>query len=256
MKFKFIRRLLAISIMLCVLFFNTFNSKAYYSSKPLLVEISTQWCFACKMLKPTIEELARQYNGRVEFILLDATNDETIEQAKRIAENYGIRDYFDSHRNAFPTVGVFSNSGSLEKFILGANGKEAYVQVLDSLLGGSTIATNSEPVRPQEPQFPEITGKRPDEPNFIDRPVEPNFLDRPAEPVLAGRPPELSFWNIGQTIPAYAYNSYIILPKCSSNNNIICNASFSGVTNGNNNGTNIKVFNPSTGTRDVKGLHF
>ena len=235
------------AILIGSLFLNFFvyklPAKSYSSDKPLFVEISTQWCFACKMLKPTIEELKKQYNGQVEFVLLDATSEDTIQRAVQTASDYSISDFFNSHRNAFPTVGILSPSGEVQKIIVGANDKKAYVVVLDNLLGGTQIA-DSGPSPQGEPEPPEIA---------TNRPVEPNLSDRPNEAVNSGRPQELSFWLAGQPIPYSAYFQYLVLPKCTGGQ-VICNNYPSLQTQAQNtNGPIFKPFDPNA-TRNEKGF--
>ena len=224
------------------------NGHAYYGGRPLFVEISTSWCFACKILKPTIEELKNQYGSEVEFVLLDATNEATIKQAEQIAYTYGIEEFFKNNRYAFPTVAIFSSSGILEKIILGANKKEAYVAVLDKLTGDVQIAENK-PSRPEEPDFEEIKGGRPDKVESSTRPDEPKFLERPLAISSSGRPPELTFWVAGGPIPLYAYYQFFVLPECSGNNNIICSSQIDF-------SDDKPVFKPWTpfATRDEKGF--
>lgn len=245
------RRLLVTLISLGILFFYNTSPKAnaYYGSKPLFVEISTSWCFACKILKPTIEELKNEYGGEVEFILLDATNEETIKQAEQIAYNYGILEFFKNNRNAFPTVAIFSNDGRLEKIILGASKKETYITILDKLLGDDVQIAEHKPSRPEEPDYDEIKGDRPPEKLSGTRPDEPKFLDRPLEIVSSGRPPELTFWIVGEPIPWYAYYQYFVLPQCSGNSNIICSSQIDFQDDK-------PVFKPWTpfATRDEKGF--
>lgn len=196
---------------------------SYFSDRPLLIEISTDWCYACKLLKPTIEELKSEYSGNVEFLFLNASNEDTVKEAQGLADDYGVLDIFDKNRNAFPTVVILNPDGDVEKVILGANSKEAYKQALDNLVAGDfKIAEENEPTRPEEAVSVEIEGGRPEEPALTDRPNEPNLLDRPLEIVSDGRPPELTFWQVGQPIPYYAYYQFLVLPKCSSNNPIVC----------------------------------
>lgn len=246
------------------------NSHAqFYSAKPLFVEISTEWCGACKILKPTIEDLKREYGGLVNFVTLDATSDETLTDANRIAASLGISDFFNNNKNAFPRIGVFcSNSFSPDHNLLGARGKQEYKTILDEIVykGACNIESNadeetasSEENRPDEADFTEISGNRPEEPTYPeilgDRPSEPILSGRPDEPTLSGRPNELSFWQVGEPIPLYAYFQFVRLPECTGGT-ILC-------ANHNAQGGNIqaipstepifKPFNPNA-TRNEKEL--
>ena len=104
MKISNIKVILIIKtlILVCALFFHSLDSQAmdpgYDGDKPLFVTITTDWCFACKYLEPTIEELKRQYSGQITFIKLDASSEQSIAQAQLIAQSYGISEFFNSNR--------------------------------------------------------------------------------------------------------------------------------------------------------------
>lgn len=231
--------------------FGLVNSSYSSQGKPLLVEVSTSWCFACKLLKPTIEQLKSEYGSQVEFVLLDASNEETIKGAQLIAEEYGITDFFNKNKNAFPTVSIISPLGNVEKIILGAHDKIAYSEVLNNLLGITPIASNEKNEKEEESN-PE---GRPETPVISERPPLPNILDRSLETLSSGRPPELTFWSVGQQIPTSAYFNYLVLPKCSANNNILC-SNITTPFNKAQDKQDVPVFKPWTAnaTRDEKGL--
>lgn len=233
------------------------NSSYSSQGKPLLVEISTNWCFACKLLKPTIEGLINEYSSEVEFVLLDLSNEETTKNAQQVAQNYGISNFFNSHRNIFPTVGILRSDGAVEKVIVGANSKEAYSITLNNLLRKTEIANNeSTKDNTNTEEINNITSGRPDPINPQPRPDTPNFLDRPLEIISSGRPPEITFWSIGQSIPVSAYFNYLVLPKCSANNNVLCNnIPIPSQTQTKQDGPIFKPWTPNS-TRDEKGLHF
>lgn len=227
--------------------FGLVNSSYSSQGKPLLVEVSTSWCFACKLLKPTIEQLKSEYGSQVEFILLDASNEETSKFAAQIAEEYGITDFFNKNKNAFPTVGIISPGGNVEKIILGAHDKITYSEVLNNLLGITSVVSNE--------KAQDIPEERPETPIISERPPLANILDRPLEIISSGRPPELTFWSVGQQMPTSAYFNYLVLPKCSANNNVLC-SNITTPFNKAQDKQDIPVFKPWTAnaTRDEKGL--
>lgn len=231
------------------------NCFAESLTNPIFVEISTQWCGACKILKPTIEELKKEYAGKVTFLLLDATSETSLIEASKIAQVYGISEFFNNNKNAFPRVGIFcSNSSIPDNNILGAYPKESYTTPLNEILNRTscnlhtnntqTETADSGQTRPPQPNYPEIIGERPS---------EPSFSDRPALPVISERPEELSFWQIGQTIPLYAYFQYFKFPECTGNQNIVC-ANYSNEKN--TIPDNKPTFTPwdSNATRNEKGF--
>ncbi len=48
-----------------------FDSTVAASAQPVLVDFWASWCAPCKMLKPVIDELATEYEGRVKIAELD-----------------------------------------------------------------------------------------------------------------------------------------------------------------------------------------
>ena len=240
-KFK-----LVLSITLTFLFTN-FLAPAFskYSSKPLFIEISTQWCGACKVLKPTLEELKREYGSEVTFITLDATNEETLKEADKIAEGLGITDFFNNSKNAFPRIGIFcSSSNSPDHNLLGARGKEEYTNILNELIYGrnacSLPESNYDKIADSEQQ----------------RPKEIVTNERPELIVNSGRPDELSFWRVGEQIPISAYFQFVRLPKCEGNALVCANYSSNSPNsskNKNEDGSSFKPWDPNA-TRNEKGF--
>ena len=223
--------------------------------------ISTDWCYACKILHPIIEELETQHSGQVTFLHLDASNEGAVNTSRLIAAQYGLEAYFDANRNVFPKVGILCPGSTIpEKVIIGASPKGVYIDAINSFildpnkicsLNGRPAETANDPNRPKEPEIPEIAGGRPD---------VPNISDRPNEVISSGRPNELSFWRIGQTIPLYAYYQYLLISKCSANNNVLCsnnNISIDIQDVKNNSGptSGWKPYDPNA-TRNEKGYHF
>ena len=248
-------------ILLVVLFFQTFNAQAF--AQFYFVTVSTQWCFACKMLKPIIEELKNEYGNQITFIDLDPTSDESLAESMKVAEEYGIGQFFNLNRNAFPTVGILCPGSPIpEKVIVGANPKQVYEDILNKLLLSDPSICSSD-------GRPGIAVKGPDRPDGSEpaqgsRPQEATFsLDRPVEIGGSGRPQELSFWSVGQQIPLYAYLQYLVLPKCSGSSNILCSNGVSGgikqTTDSSQpqDGGSAPVFKPydPNYTRNEKGFH-
>ena len=108
-----------------------------HENDPVLFAIITaeDWCATCQKLKPVVEELEYEYYGRVEFVKLDASSKYALEDAKRVADEKNIGEFFESHKTSLPTVGIFCPGGKkLEKSFIGETRKEAYKEALDVLL--------------------------------------------------------------------------------------------------------------------------
>ena len=64
---------------------NQFDSEVKQSPIPAIVDFTATWCGPCKMLAPTIEKLAKNYEGRVKIYSVDVDN------ARELATSLGIR---------------------------------------------------------------------------------------------------------------------------------------------------------------------
>lgn len=97
----------------------TFEAEVLKSERPIMVDLWAPWCGPCHMVSPIVEDLAEEYDGRVNFAKLDT--DENPVTASR----YSIR--------AIPTLLVF-NAGSLVDQVVGFRPKAELRKRLDSLL--------------------------------------------------------------------------------------------------------------------------
>ncbi len=88
--------------------------------KYLLVDFFATWCGPCKMLAPTIDELADKYEGKVPVVKID------VDEEQEIAMKYGVQ--------SIPTVILFVD-GEVAEQLVGLRDEETYTQLLDDHLG-------------------------------------------------------------------------------------------------------------------------
>jgi len=94
-----------------------FDSEVINSTVPVLVDIWAEWCGPCRMLAPTIDQLAIEYSGKAKVGKLDAdSNRDTVMK-------FGV--------SALPTILVFKNGQVVHKFV-GLRQKSEFKQVLDT----------------------------------------------------------------------------------------------------------------------------
>lgn len=112
--------------------------RVFADDLPLFVTITANWCSSCQKLKPVIEELQYEYQGKLKFITLDTTSKSALEESRQVAENNGIGDFFNNNKSSLPKVGIFCPQGKLEKSFTGEIRKETYKEVLSKFLEDST----------------------------------------------------------------------------------------------------------------------
>ncbi|MCL2407708.1 MAG: thioredoxin [Defluviitaleaceae bacterium] len=62
-----------------------FTAEVLESNVPVLVDFYADWCGPCKMLAPTLDELAADFEGRAKIVKINVDND------KPLAQEYGVR---------------------------------------------------------------------------------------------------------------------------------------------------------------------
>lgn len=97
-----------------------FEDEVVKSDKPVLVDFWAEWCMPCRMLAPVIEELAKEYDGRVKVGKVDT------DANREVSMQFGI--------SAIPTVILFQN-GEVKKKFVGVTPKGDFVSELDSAAG-------------------------------------------------------------------------------------------------------------------------
>ncbi|HSG68886.1 MAG TPA: thioredoxin [Planctomycetaceae bacterium] len=98
---------------------SNFSSEVLESDQPVLVDFWATWCGPCKMIAPTIEELASDYHGKARIGKVD------IDQNQEVAMIHGIQ--------AIPTILIFKD-GKVVKRFQGVSPKAALSEALDSAL--------------------------------------------------------------------------------------------------------------------------
>lgn len=97
---------------------NNFNDEVINSNQLVLVDFYADWCMPCKMLAPTLEELADDNAGVVKIAKLN------VDIASTLAARYGI--------SGIPNVLFFKN-GAVVESIVGVRGKEYIQNAIDKL---------------------------------------------------------------------------------------------------------------------------
>ncbi len=91
------------------------TSEILHSRVPLLIEFYADWCGPCKKMKPVIEEIEREYKGKVKVFILN------IEKSQELADDFTVLN--------LPTFVVF-RGGNRIRTLVGMQSKKSLVSVL------------------------------------------------------------------------------------------------------------------------------
>lgn len=103
-------------------------------AKTTVAIIRADWCSACQKLEPTLAQLREQYEGRINFVVLDVTTDETTRQATATARKHGLAKFFAANKKKTSTVVVLNSKNKILFKTDHNDNREAYVKAFDSAI--------------------------------------------------------------------------------------------------------------------------
>ncbi|MBM4165649.1 MAG: thioredoxin [Ignavibacteria bacterium] len=98
---------------------STFQTEVINSQTPVLVDFWAEWCGPCRMIAPIVEELAKEYDGKLKVGKVD------VDSNPQISMDFGIR--------SIPTLMIFKG-GKVVDQIIGAVPKRTLVDRVSAQL--------------------------------------------------------------------------------------------------------------------------
>lgn len=96
-----------------------FDEKVSNSTLPVLIDFWAEWCAPCRMLEPTMDEIADKYDGKA--VVAKVNIDEQVE----LAQKYGVM--------SIPTLILFKD-GEVASKSIGVVGKDKISGMIDAAL--------------------------------------------------------------------------------------------------------------------------
>ncbi len=96
-----------------------FDEEIVKASIPAMVDFWAEWCGPCKMVGPTVEALAKEYEGKIKIAKMN------VDENRETPAKFGIRN--------IPTLILFKD-GEVAQTIIGAQTKSHLEEELKKLL--------------------------------------------------------------------------------------------------------------------------
>lgn len=99
--------------------YETSTAWKFEGDKPCIIDFYADWCGPCKMVAPILEELSKEYEGKVDIYKVDT------EEEQELAAVFGIR--------SIPSI-LFIPKNGQPQMAMGALPKDTFIQAINDVL--------------------------------------------------------------------------------------------------------------------------
>jgi thioredoxin 1 len=98
---------------------DTFENEVLQAATPVLIDFWAPWCAPCRAIAPVVDELAREYEGKLKVVKMN------VDDNPRTPQKYGVR--------GIPNLILF-HCGQVKEQIVGAVPKAQLVRAITSVV--------------------------------------------------------------------------------------------------------------------------
>jgi thioredoxin 1 len=98
---------------------DTFDAAVLKSDKPVLVDLWAEWCAPCRAMEPAIEDVAKQFEGKLDVAKLN------VDENPALAQKLGVM--------SIPTMMVFKGGQPVSRWV-GASSKDRLVGAVSAAI--------------------------------------------------------------------------------------------------------------------------
>lgn len=94
-----------------------FDKEVLQAQGPVIVDLSAEWCGACKASKPTFDATAKQLGSSYKFVIVD------VDQVEQVAQSLGVQ--------GIPTFVFFKNGKEVNRITGAVTKKDEFIATIE-----------------------------------------------------------------------------------------------------------------------------